>query len=481
MSSELKTEICIVGGGPAGTTIARRLALLGHEVCLLEGESFPRSHIGESLSPGILPLFDALDIRERIEEAGFYRPRQAFVKWGESKTQIKEFTDEPGFQVERGRFDQILLGAAREVGVKILQPARAGKPARTKNEKWLIPARVGKKQLNIFADFLIDAAGRSSLLGGRKKRLSPAMTAVYAYWQNAEFSGFESRVEAGQQEWFWSAPLPDGTINAAVFFDLERFRREKIQSAKLRDFYCSLLKQSELLRGCLKGRLISRVRVCDASSYLSEDFITPHSIKVGESAYAIDPLSSQGVQTAIRSGLQGSVVVHTLLTKPDDRASALQFYKERVSESAFFHERQANKFYVEAGETLTSDFWRKRVESKIERLEPDVKPEKLNSDFSRQLALSNQLKPSPQVKLVLTPCLTGDTIQKMPALFHHSLSRPTAFVDGVPVGVLWRLTSSKRTVAEILKEGELFIPREKLLKIIGWMVNSKILIASNEF
>lgn len=480
MSSKLKTDVCVIGGGPAGTTIARRLAQLGHEVHLLERENFPRSRIGESLSPGILPLFDALGIRERIEEAGFHRPRRAFIKWGDNTVQIKEFTGEPGFQVNRGQFDQILLEAAREAGVKILQPAQSGRPTRATNKKWVIPARIGKKQLKIFADFWVDAAGRGSLPGGKKKRLSPAMLAVYAYWRNAKFSGFESRVEAGQEEWFWGAPLPDGTVNAAVFLDLERFRREKIQAVNLQNFYFSLLKQSELLQSCLKGELINRVQVCDASSYLSEDLATSSSVKVGEAAYAIDPLSSQGVQAAIRSGLQGSVVVHTLLTKPDDKESALQFYKERVFESAFFHERQANRFYVEAGKNLISDFWRKREETKIESLEPDVESQKLNADITQLLTLSNQLKPSPQVKLVLMPCLTGDAIQKLPALFHHSLNRPTAFVDGIPVGVLWRLLSSRRTINEILGEGELFIPREKLLKIIGWMVNRKILISSSE-
>jgi flavin-dependent dehydrogenase len=42
----LKVEVCVIGGGPAGSTLARRLALLGHEVCLVEWLAFPRWHIG---------------------------------------------------------------------------------------------------------------------------------------------------------------------------------------------------------------------------------------------------------------------------------------------------------------------------------------------------------------------------------------------------------------------------------------------------
>ena len=66
MPRELRTEVCVIGGGPAGATIARRLALPGHEVCLLEREIFPRAHIGKSLAPGILALLDFLGIREQI-------------------------------------------------------------------------------------------------------------------------------------------------------------------------------------------------------------------------------------------------------------------------------------------------------------------------------------------------------------------------------------------------------------------------------
>jgi len=81
MRVDWETEICVIGGGPAGSTIACRLGLFGHKVLLVEKHDFPRTHVGESLSPAILPLLDALGVRERIQTERFLRPDQALIRW----------------------------------------------------------------------------------------------------------------------------------------------------------------------------------------------------------------------------------------------------------------------------------------------------------------------------------------------------------------------------------------------------------------
>ena len=79
--STLKTEVCVIGGGPAGSALARRLRQLGHSVVIVEKRAFPRPHIGESLVGDVLPLLDVLGVRSQIESAGFLRPEGMFVRW----------------------------------------------------------------------------------------------------------------------------------------------------------------------------------------------------------------------------------------------------------------------------------------------------------------------------------------------------------------------------------------------------------------
>lgn len=66
-------DVCVIGAGPAGSTFAARMAQLGHQVHLIERERFPRGHLGESLSPGVMTLLRVADMYETVEAAGFPR------------------------------------------------------------------------------------------------------------------------------------------------------------------------------------------------------------------------------------------------------------------------------------------------------------------------------------------------------------------------------------------------------------------------
>ena len=58
-------DVLVIGGGPAGSTVASMLADKGHKVVLLEKSHHPRFHIGESLLPANLPLFEKMGIADR--------------------------------------------------------------------------------------------------------------------------------------------------------------------------------------------------------------------------------------------------------------------------------------------------------------------------------------------------------------------------------------------------------------------------------
>ena len=118
-------DAIIIGGGPAGSTAASLLAIEGKHVLLLEREVFPRTHVGESLLPASLPIFDALGIREKISNAGFVEKYGAAMVWGNTReiwSWLFAETKGPyehSYQVTRPEFDQILLENAGSKGAVV--------------------------------------------------------------------------------------------------------------------------------------------------------------------------------------------------------------------------------------------------------------------------------------------------------------------------------------------------------------------------
>lgn len=336
----------MIGGGPSGSTLALRLAQLGRAVALIEKDRFPRRHVGESLTSGVLPLLDVAGLRVNAEAAGFLGPQPATVSW---KGELKRFEpqDGGGYVVDRGLFDSVLVHAARESGVRVFQPAHI--VDRTFADAWSIRLDSGE---TLTSKYLADAGGRSRVLSGPKIEYGTRTLAMYAYWLGVDPYHRDTLVEAGESEWYWGAPLPGGDFSAMVCMDAENAHPS---------LYPELMRGSRLLWPLLANAVCGEVRVCDATSFRDETPVTPHSIKVGEAAISIDPLSSQGVQTSIGTALHAAVVINTIMDRPDDAELAMDFYRKRLKDSAGFHARAAGQFYREQFDVCGSDFWRKRA------------------------------------------------------------------------------------------------------------------------
>src|SRR5215207_3348960 len=125
-------DVAIVGGGPAGSASAIWCARHGLRVVVLEREVFPRHRPGETLPPGVEPLFAQLGVAEAVHAAAFTRHPGTWVTWS-SPRRFDPFGADGGgpwfgFQAPRDRFDRILLEAAAGSGAEVHQPCRALRP-----------------------------------------------------------------------------------------------------------------------------------------------------------------------------------------------------------------------------------------------------------------------------------------------------------------------------------------------------------------
>ena len=166
-----KSQIAIVGAGPAGASLAIRLAKSGFEVVLFEREKFPRAKLcGEFISPECLEHFRELEVLdamlaaggERITETVFYAPS------GRSVTVPSAWlgNSQGALSLSRAEMDFRLLEKARAGGVRVLEEKQVTGLLFEKTEVCGVKVKSKNGETSeITADLTIDATGRANVLG----------------------------------------------------------------------------------------------------------------------------------------------------------------------------------------------------------------------------------------------------------------------------------------------------------------------------
>jgi flavin-dependent dehydrogenase len=352
---DLTADVLVVGGGPSGVVAALRLADLGHRVVLTEARSFPRNHVGEALGPGVSAQLEFLKLSGVIQDAAALRFSHATLVWGSDIPERRPM-DPRCVTVDRAHFDTAMLNAARDRRVHVLQPA-AVRDARKSHQGWDVLVEAADGRWTIAARFLVDASGRKGFKLRRRQLTSPATVALYAYWGGVGLPD-EPCIRAGRDYWIWGSPVPGRKFNAMVFTDRTGLRTDR---RGLAGRYASIIKDSALFAGRSRVDLITSVSACDATSYVDAASADAGYLKVGEAAFALDPLSSTGVQKAIQTGLTASVVINTILRRPEHETLAFQFYQEQQDRTVRLHRHWSTQSYREHRGHEGEAFWRARA------------------------------------------------------------------------------------------------------------------------
>ena len=115
-------DVVVIGGGPAGSTAAALLARRGHSVIALEKAHHPRFHIGESLLPMNLPIFERLGVLDKVRALGVFKRGRGLR--GRQRARLQHLfafaraigkSPPHAYQVWRQDFDQMLFEHAREL------------------------------------------------------------------------------------------------------------------------------------------------------------------------------------------------------------------------------------------------------------------------------------------------------------------------------------------------------------------------------
>ncbi|MGH3994238.1 MAG: NAD(P)/FAD-dependent oxidoreductase, partial [Pseudonocardiaceae bacterium] len=316
------------------------------------------------------------------------------------------------------------------------------------------------------ARFLADATGRRHLLGGHRTPSAPRTLALHALWCGGPPSdGSQTRIDALAEGWLWGAHLPGGGLRAMAFVDPETLMAEGRDRERL---YRRLLAASPLFAELVSSAQVAgRVQVCDATSYATTTPIDTTSVKVGEAAFAIDPLSSSGVQTAIQTGLAAAAALHTMLAPDGDTHAALTYYIDHQRYSVGRHAATASGLYAEHLPHADAVFWRRRSAG----VPPPVPPVPPSSPRGVALAdlLPLRVRLPSTAALVDRPCLLGDRIELRRALTHPAVDRPVAFLGGIELAPLLDDLHAAPSLAAAISSWDRSLPSLHGPKIAAWL------------
>jgi flavin-dependent dehydrogenase len=469
IASGLDVDACVLGGGPAGSALGRRLRQLGYSVVIIERSEFARKRIAESLVGNILPLLDVLGIRDEIERAEFVRPRRMRVCWS-GRTECRETVGELGFHVDRRLFDSILLNAARAAEAIVLRPSQILSVRHQRSGLWITRVSTLSGEVRIESRFLVDASGRPGFLTNHKERTAPTTVALYSKWRNVAPRGIEARVEAGSECWYWGLPLPRNEFVAVAFVEAATYRIALRQYGSKDAYYEYLLSRSALLYPCCAGEHAAPTQAYDATPFRISVPITVDRVSVGEAAFAIDPLSSQGVEAALGSALHAATVINTLSTHPERSDIALEFYRQRIADSVQLHSSASSAFYREASQIRHADFWSSRGAAASRKGNERKQP------TTESVASATLLRLSPSIRIDRSSAVRNELVTETTVVGGAGLRSRAAFLDNVEIAPLFQKLFDRVMRADhIVQMWSAEVSQPQAVSILRWAVSHGLL------
>ena len=297
--------VAIIGGGPAGATLAIALLQSGIESTIFEKNQQFIYKPGEGLSPLVRPLLSqlkilkALDLDKHVETVGHKS------LWGNDDPQEFSFLYQPygnGWHIDRMVFEKKLIDIACKRGAG-WKPGHRLTSCRQDSDHWEIQfIKNGKKEI-ITSKFLVDATGRacipSRMLGAKREGTDRLMgCSLVLPLRDFKIRKQYTLIETVEQGWWYAALLPNQKISLTFMTDADLIPFEAsdvnaffdlLKSTKMIVEYLGDVDFSEHPELIIKPAGTSKLNTCCGTNWLA----------TGDAAMAFDPLSGYGLTAAM--------------------------------------------------------------------------------------------------------------------------------------------------------------------------------------
>ena len=363
----VECDVAVVGGGPAGSSLATLLRQSGYTVTLLERERFPRPHVGESMLPGVLFARGKTGALERVEKAGFTKKYGATYIWGRGRDpwtirfsevpQDRTFT----FQCDREVFDKLLLDHARDEGVDVREGHQVTRAHMTDGRATgLSFTNEDGESGEVRARMCVDASGQWSVLGRqfrlREHNENLRHVALFGHYHGGPTSlpdvlddmeptdAGNVYVVAVEDGWLWHIPLAGGLRSIGLVTDPDRIRG--MSRTERRKYWQRQIESCEEYKELLEGgRWAGDFEIVSDWSFICKRFHGPGYLLVGDAACFVDPILASGIALALQGVLRATKAIRTSLEAPDLTGLSMDWYQDGYLEQANDFVDMANHWY----------------------------------------------------------------------------------------------------------------------------------------
>lgn len=380
-------DVVIVGGGPAGAATAITLANNGQRVLLVEKRAFARFKIGESLPPTSIALvkhfLGDLGDPEKVLP-GLSRTVGNVSVWATEQVDTSNFfftVAGSGLCIDRLAFDEALRSKAVAAGAKLLKGFAFKSCSRIDDHgfNWQLTLTSGALTYPHRSRYLVDCSGRNAVVATALgiERICDDRLFAYAQWYSLAGDGDGdgdrfTRLEAAPFGWWYSNRLPgtdNGEAGRLVVLHTDKDLPEAKQAASLEGF-SRLLADSTHIAPLLEAKCYQphgTIRGAPACSQRLQNFTGDGWMAVGDAAQAYDPLSSQGIDKALKTASHAGYMIHYALTDCEQGAATLDKnnpfihrYEDKQCELWDTYVSQRDYYYGTQSRWSDQPFWRRR-------------------------------------------------------------------------------------------------------------------------
>ena len=351
-------DVIIIGGGPAGSSAATALAKAGRRALVLEKAKFPRFHVGESLLPYNKAVFEKLGVWDKLMAAGFMRKRGAQFLMGNGSHKVRldfskgSFTKFPeAIQVERSKFDDILLRHSRECGAEVREESTVLEHSIGADGVTVRYRDAAGAEHSEEAAFLIDASGLTNFTankeGAREFYTGHKKVAVFSHYHNVEMPRGEEEgdilIVRRRNSWMWLIPLSPEKTSVGLVMDHAEFRARTGEPGDLLE--AAIRDTAAVTSRFAAAERVEQVHTAADFSYRNGRLVAPRLVRAGDAGGFIDPIFSSGVMLATNSGLDAGRIVDEALTAASAFTPAMRRYEKTVRVRIGLYWRFIEKFY----------------------------------------------------------------------------------------------------------------------------------------